>query len=98
MKKLAKQLTKLHMKRRECIVKFQRDILISIRRILGKDETTPSTAPYGSCAEERLTVHKNCSTYDFKKKCKTQYMCFECKAPIYLECSNMMFSHCREQL
>lgn len=99
MKRLAEQLTRPHMERRENNVKIQRNIRIALRRILhcGND-STPPTLPGGSSSEERLTSRKNCLTCDPKKKRRTQYICFECKKPICIECSNKMCIHCRENL
>lgn len=78
MKRLAEQLTRPHMERRENNVKIQRDIRIALRRILhcGNDSTPPAL-PGGSSSEDRLASRKNCSTCDPKKKRRTQYMCFE---------------------
>lgn len=97
MKKLAKQLTRPHMQRRETNVKLQRDIRVGIQRILRGNQTNPAVAPSSSGAEEKLAVRKNCSTCTYTKKRKTQYMCFECKAPICLECSNKLCFKCREK-
>lgn len=99
LKKLAEQLTRPHMERRENNPQMQRDIKVALRRILHhKDEAAPAEVPGGSYAEERLAVRKTCSTCDPKKKRRTQYICFECKAPICLECSNKLCSNCREKM
>ncbi|CAB3261584.1 unnamed protein product [Arctia plantaginis] len=98
LKRLAEQLVRPHLERRVSNVKLQRDIRNAIRSILNKNEgTTLLAVPSSSTAEERLTVRKNCTTCLYTRYRKTQYMCFECKAPICLECSNKLCNSCREK-
>lgn len=90
LKQLAEQLTRPHMERREKNDHIQRDLKNSIRRILQIVEDTPSTFDV-----DKLEVRKTCSTCNPKKKRKTAYLCFKCKAPICLECSKKICCNCR---
>lgn len=99
LKKLAEQLTRPHMERRENNPQLQRHIKMSLRRVMHhKDDAAAAKGPGGSHAEERLAVRKTCSTCDPKKKRRTQYVCFECKQPICLECSNKLCNNCSEKI
>ncbi|KAL0809843.1 hypothetical protein ABMA28_011332 [Loxostege sticticalis] len=99
MKRLAGQLTRPHMERREKITAIQRDIRFSLRRVLNLDtEALPGAVGSSSEQPERLTVRKYCSQCDPKKKRKTQYMCCNCKNPFCLECSHILCGLCRVKL
>lgn len=98
MKRLAGQLTRPHMQRRERMTAIQRDIRLSLRRVLQLEpDTLPATGNSGE-PPERLPIRKYCSQCDPKKKRKTQYLCLLCKKPICLECSAMMCGLCRKKM
>lgn len=92
-KQLAEELTRPHMKRRENNQHTPRDIKTSIRRILKIEDEFPTVS-----GADHLETRKTCSTCDPKKKRKTFHLCFICKKPICVECSNKMCKNCLEKL
>lgn len=89
-KQLAEQLTRPHMKRRRSNEHIPRDLRSSIDRILQVEEEIPS-----SSGADKLETRKTCSTCEPKKKRKTFHLCFVCKKPICVECSQKMCRNCR---
>ncbi|GBP23585.1 PiggyBac transposable element-derived protein 4 [Eumeta japonica] len=92
-KQLAEELTRPHMKRRENNEHTPRDIKTSIRQILKIADELPTVS-----GADYLETRKTCSTCNPKKKRKTFHLCFICKKPICVKCSNKMCKNCREKL
>lgn len=90
--RLASQLTRPHMERRERMTTIQPDMRLSLC-VLQFDPNVPvlpDAVRNSAKTPARLTIRNYCSLCDPKTKRKIQYLWFHCKKPIYLGCSQIM--------
>lgn len=89
MKTIAASLTHPHMERRLERGRLDRDLVFSIKRILGlQDEAGPAQQP------DVLEKRRTCAFCPPKKKRQTRYPCQRCGVPICLECTKKICKRC----
>ncbi|KAJ8929064.1 hypothetical protein NQ314_018282 [Rhamnusium bicolor] len=93
LEKLAFQLVTPELERRSTNPYIQRNLRLTILRILDKPEgENPQTKL------EKLEKRKNCFLCLYKLKRRTAYLCFNCQKPICLECAKKMCPECTQNI
>lgn len=87
-----------HLQKRLAIPSLQRELRVSIKKILGdntpeaeeEEEVQPAAGP----SSDRLEKRKTCASCPSYKKRKTAYKCITCEKAICLECSRKVCLDC----